>query len=743
MSQEVLEGQRWLNSTYGGRAGYISVKEDGLPGSAMSQALVSAMQIELGMGTVTGVFGEQTMAACDAAPLVSGATGNRVKILQYGLYSKGYNPATANGTYTALTESAVKQVQTDAGLSGSQVSGVAKGLQAKAVLGVDEYKLISGGDMRVRSIQQTLNRRYVDYSGLCAADGVYGRSTATQLIYALQAEEGLPVSIANGNFGPTTKTWCPDLGTSTPQYGYGNVQYNASQLADFTKLAQYVLYCVGIDRYGESSGSKYNCGSFDGVFSSLVSVLHAFQSDYGLAQRDMLGLDEWMGLLVSTGNPSRNGTACDCATQLTLAKAQALVGDGYSIVGRYLTGTVGAGANKRPKNITRAEVENIKKAGLTAFCIFQDDADWWQDHDDLSGYFSHSRGFKDAKKAIDAARGLGVPRGEYIYFAVDYDFMEGEVWSKVVPHFRGINAAMDAAGRPYRIGIYSARNTCGIVSAQGLASSSFVSDMSTGYSGNLGYPLPSNWAFDQILEYTLGASDGAFGVDKCTASGRYNGFSTLLAGESIETKTGMTEGVIPNAVGALTAKVASAAALEYYGSETQGDGRIRRTYYAGFSSVANIVENAGVDAKCIDYVKIEAIGADGVTFDPVDPYSEMGNYPPVWNQSSVVPDLVAEAFLIVLEKSLSAITRAGFIVSALVDLFSLAADLDANPPESTTGDSYLMRTYNWSSYQQETAQAMWLNPVFPSSGLGSFKVKYTVHCQDGTVMPPVEIVETK
>ena len=62
MSAEVLEAQKWLNSTYGGRAGYQRVEETGLPGSATSAALVSALQIELGMSTVTGVFGEQTEA---------------------------------------------------------------------------------------------------------------------------------------------------------------------------------------------------------------------------------------------------------------------------------------------------------------------------------------------------------------------------------------------------------------------------------------------------------------------------------------------------------------------------------------------------------------------------------------------------------------------------------------------------------------------------------------------------------
>lgn len=110
------------------------------------------------------------------------------------------------------------------------------------------------------------------------------------------------------------------------------------------------------------------------------------------------------------------------------------------------------------------------------------------------------------------------------------DYMEGEVWQKVVPHFQGINDYMVEVGCPYSIGIYSARNACGIVSAEGLAPSRFASDMSTGYSANLGYPLPNNWAFDQIQEYPLNASDGSFGIDKNTVSGSYRGFAQTGAG---------------------------------------------------------------------------------------------------------------------------------------------------------------------------------------------------------------------
>ena len=48
----------------------------------------------------------------------------------------------------------------------------------------------------------------------------------------------------------------------------------------------------------------------------------------------------------------------------------------------------------------------------------------------------------------------------------------------------------------YRIGVYGSRNICQKVCSLTKAESSFVADMSTGYSGNLGYSMPSNWAFE-------------------------------------------------------------------------------------------------------------------------------------------------------------------------------------------------------------------------------------------------------
>ena len=69
----------------------------------------------------------------------------------------------------------------------------------------------------------------------------------------------------------------------------------------------------------------------------------------------------------------------------------------------------------------------------------------------------------------------------------------------IVPYFKELyNQFMTRSGNKYRVGIYATRNTCTRVCDSGYSCSSFVSDMSTGYSGNLGFPIPENWAFDQF-----------------------------------------------------------------------------------------------------------------------------------------------------------------------------------------------------------------------------------------------------
>lgn len=43
--------------------------------------------------------------------------------------------------------------------------------------------------------------------------------------------------------------------------------------------------------------------------------------------------------------------------------------------------------------------------------------------------------------------------------------------------------------------------------------------MSSGFSGNLGYKLPTDWCFDQISTVTIGSGSGQIEIDKDVSSG--------------------------------------------------------------------------------------------------------------------------------------------------------------------------------------------------------------------------------
>lgn len=142
-------------------------------------------------------------------------------------------------------------------------------------------------------------------------------------------------------------------------------------------------------------------------------------------------------------------------------------------------------------------------------------------------YFKNTtQGCVDAETAIAAAKRVGIPEGTTIYFAVDFDCYGYQVEQFIVPYFKQIKTTFngDSNDRNYKIGIYAPRYVCTAVAEKGYTSTSFVSDMSTGFSCNLGYSIPKNWAFDQFHEMTFSSSP-SFGIDKDGYSGRDNGCS--------------------------------------------------------------------------------------------------------------------------------------------------------------------------------------------------------------------------
>ncbi|WP_445337289.1 glycoside hydrolase domain-containing protein [Clavibacter sp. CFBP 8614] len=206
------------------------------------------------------------------------------------------------------------------------------------------------------------------------------------------------------------------------------------------------------------------------------------------------------------------------ASTITPARAQSLNAAGYTIVGRYLTNE--QATNFLDKKIKPGELEVIFGAGLRLFPIFEEGGY-------KASWFTAAQGTKDAQRAYDAAVTYGIPAGTTIYFAVDVDVVEDQVRSAVMPYFAALNTKMNNLGGAYGIGIYGSRNTCSIVSAAGLARTSYIAGLSTGFSGNLGYPLPSNWAFNQIQTLTIGSGSGAVEIDKNVVSGRDTGINAV------------------------------------------------------------------------------------------------------------------------------------------------------------------------------------------------------------------------
>lgn len=517
--------QRWLNQEYSDVPGFGSVPENGKTGWDTVYGLLRALQHELGITELANNFGPTTSSLYSKKLLYrqDGVTNRMFAILQGALWCKGYSPGyhlyeNADGTvsfdevFDEKVERAIIELKQDAGLINPD--GVVTVNVMKALMSMDSFKLLSyyGGDPQIREMQQMLNRKYEAYTGLTPCDGVYGRNTNKALVYALQAEEGLPINVATGNFGTTTKLCCPEIpygkGTTVARRYPGtpsSLFYTPSQIKSFIQLLQFALLVNGFDT-----------GEIDGIYDDQIgnSILE-FQKKLSLPQTGVADKSTWLSLFISCGDTSRSAYAADCATILTPEKAKTLYDHGYRYIGRYLTGRL---ANGQSKAITREEAEIIFDAGLNFFPIFQTAA-YYND------YFTAEQGLDDAESAIDAATKLGIPANTIIYFAVDYDCMDYQITSNVIPYFEAVHSVMSES--IYRTGIYGTRNTCSRVSELGYACSSFVGDMSTGFSGNLGFSMPDNWAFDQFHTTSIGSGAGYLEIDKNGFSGKDHGVSKL------------------------------------------------------------------------------------------------------------------------------------------------------------------------------------------------------------------------
>lgn len=498
MSDEtVLLSQKFVNQVYGPRTG-TTVAEDGITGWNTMYALTRALQWELGVSPQSDNFGPATLSALTGKyPVLNEGTipgADFCRIIQSALYCKGYDGGGLSGSYDVRTREAVAKIKADMGV------GIAAGAVFdvtpkvfKAMLTMDAYVTVGSGTDRVRAVQQWLNSRYVDRSDffVIPCDGRHSRDVAKSMLLAVQYELGMADGVANGVFGPATRTGLRSHTVTLGSSGVWVWLFSAGLLLNQRPVSF--------------------TGSFDGA---LAEAVRSFQTFAALAVTGDGDYQTWASLLVSYGDQDRKGAACDGVTKITSARAAALKAEGVAYVGRYLTNP--SLTSLPEKMIQPGELATIADSGLRCFPIYQT-------YSRDASSFSYILGRAAAYAAMNAAADHGFKNGTRIFFAVDFDALEDDIAANVLPHFKGIQDSMSDAGNPYEVGVYGARNVCARVAAAGHSTASFVSDMSSGFSGNLGYPLPADWAYDQIVTRTLGSGTGQIEVDVDVASGRDTG----------------------------------------------------------------------------------------------------------------------------------------------------------------------------------------------------------------------------
>ena len=510
---KVQQVQEWLLSTYRNRSEFAAFVAEsgftanGLTGNTTMTALIYALQYELGISGVTGSFGPTTISL---APRINFSNAgnyskNIIKILEGGLwchgYSAGYNEPddSFGGTYDSDTDAAVKELQNDIGIN---PSGNFDGYLWKALLSTDAYVTTwTGGSEKLREAQQYLNGLAINgyfftddfLGGYLPTDGLNSRQFSSALIYYLQANMGMYASEATGFIGDATKAGLITVPDHLPS--------DVTTARHYERAIVFALLANGYDLTINSYWSQ-----------ETANTVAQFQRDMALPQTGKVDVTTWMALLVSYGDKNRPYTACDTRFEITDARLSTLKAMGIQAVGRYINGT-------EFKVLRSGEVERIINGGLGLIPIYQENGTEASD-------FSYAIGLSQAVKAAGNARKFGIPYDSIIYFAVDYDAQDWEISEYILPYFKGVSEALTN----YRVGVYGTRNVCSQVTSTGYAVTSYVSNMSSGFSGNLGFKMPENWNFDQFDEIEI----ADWGIDKVVHSGLHPAVESFIDENSQE-----------------------------------------------------------------------------------------------------------------------------------------------------------------------------------------------------------------
>lgn len=501
-STKVLEAQKSCNERYAGKAiDYVSCPENGVTDWSTVYSLTQGLQWELGISPTVRNFGPGTFNAVknrNKTPIQETSDG---LLRQYNaaLWCKGYPGSSADNIWDSTGEDSLRQLYSDAGLGDVTDVNRLWPHVCRALFRMDQFRKIPKGSDTTRQVQQWLNKRFVADLGIPAmilvpCDGVYSRDVAAGFMMALQYELGIAPAEITGNFGPKTQAALRGIGS---QPLTGNLRYLFRSACHFNSPAP------------SPAGNIYYSPSdltTDLPTETHTNFLLAFQNFSQIPPTGTNDFTTWAQLIVSMGDADRPATGADCITELTAPRGASLKAAGYQIVGRYLDENVPpTDPNYLGKSLKPTEPQTILDSGLRFFPIFQYGGR-------QSSSFSYDIGRAHATVAHNKSVGYRIPSGTCIYFAVDYDATDEDIDNNIIPYFRGVCDVLREQGGWYKHCVYGSRNVCTRVSKEVGAKWSFVAAMSWSYSGNMGFPMPENWAFNQIKEFNF-AGAGGFGLD--------------------------------------------------------------------------------------------------------------------------------------------------------------------------------------------------------------------------------------
>lgn len=533
--EDVEAIQEWLNRSYGSHSEWVDLDEDGIAGWGTIRGLIRGLQIELGFtgNEVDGVFGNALKAAVPVLTPPTSTPQRIICIAQSALRVKGYNAATVDsgefGHFIDNTVLAVQKLSDDANYRENRANNGNPTIDKEVWKGLcsqDAYVLVQGGDPKLRTIQQRLNDSVNQPAmGLNPTDGIVTPQLARGLIKAVQVLLGFTNTDDPSVPGAADGIW--GSGTAKAVRDIRSITAGAGQR--WWRLLAYALYVNGYDSidvddpaWGDVAGSANDFGyslrlnvtpgQTQAVSSLIVSALFVSYGDQNRGWNDlrhdviepMVGIDtatRLTGLTKTFVNPDAD-----------LYKLH------VGFVGRYMQNAPNPVLDKE---MTLEEIEELSQLRTenefneVAFGI----APIWQTSANSADYFIPGRGTTDAESAHARADSLGIPNNVTIYFAVDFDAFGSVIDDPIVPYFVELNTRnAQLGGRP--IGVYGPRAVCNRMNAEGLATASYVGNLSYGWTGNLGQPMPSNWAIDQFVEFNTrfcdddGNEAGTFGVDQ-------------------------------------------------------------------------------------------------------------------------------------------------------------------------------------------------------------------------------------